>query len=126
MHRLAKLHKIPKVQFCIKYSGKRQSLNRVILSNCMLHKKRWRVTLGLKASVLGSLGSTTEGYGSKMMLFRGDSRAALHMATRRSTTCTTTSKITKSTQDLESIRLTATMTRCARGGLGKPFGCHYD
>lgn len=91
----------------------------------ILHKRRWTVTLGLKASVLGSVGSTTEGYGSKMMLFLGDSRAALHMATRRSTTCTTTSKRTHSTQELESIRLTATMTPHIRVGLAKPVGCLY-
>lgn len=44
------------------------------------------LTLGLKASIWGSLGSTTEGYGSKMTTFLGDSSADLHMDTSRSTT----------------------------------------
>lgn len=46
-------------------------------------------TLGLKARVFGLHGSTTEGYGSNMMLLREDWRAALHMATSKSTTCRT-------------------------------------
>lgn len=46
-------------------------------------------TLGLKAMDLGLNGSTTVGYGSKMMLLREDWSAALHMATSRSTTCWT-------------------------------------
>lgn len=46
-------------------------------------------TLGLKARVFGLHGSTTEVNGSNMMLLRGDWRAALHIATSRSTTCRT-------------------------------------
>ncbi len=42
--------------------------------------------LRVEGECFGSLGSTTDGYGSKMMLLRGDSRAARHMATSRSTT----------------------------------------
>lgn len=46
----------------------------------------WPLTLGLKANIWGSLGSTTEGYGSKMTTFLGDSNADLHMDTNKSTT----------------------------------------
>lgn len=53
----------------------------------------WADTLGLKARVLGLNGSTTEGYGSNMMLLREDSSAALHMATSKSTTCRTSDRL---------------------------------
>lgn len=50
------------------------------------HNQRYLLTLGLKASIWGSLGSTTEGYGSKITTFLGDSNADRHIDTNRSTT----------------------------------------
>lgn len=48
---------------------------------------RERRTRGLKAKAWESLGSTTDGYGSKITTFLGDSNAERHMDTSKSTTC---------------------------------------
>lgn len=58
----------------------------LVLGSSELGGWGWPLTLGLKANIWGSLGSTTEGYGSKMTTFLGDSNADLHMDTNKSTT----------------------------------------